>query len=60
MVFSMSTAEKYRVQLFKNDDKRGGSAECALMLVFREEYFFEITMQSSLGKNGIYLFTTRR
>lgn len=46
MVLSTSKAKKYLVQLFKNDDKRGGSAGCAMMLVFRAEYFFGITMQS--------------
>lgn len=58
--FSTSKAKKYRVQLFKNDDKRGGSAGCAMMLVFCEEYFFGITMQPRLGKNGISLFTTKK
>lgn len=60
MVLSTSKAKKYRVQLFKNYDKRGGSAGCAMMLVFCEEYFFGITMQPRLGKNGISLFTTKK
>lgn len=60
LVLSTSKAKKYFVQLFKNDDKRGGSAGCAMMLVFREEFFFGITIQSRLGKNGISLLTTRK